>query len=45
MRNEFALRLGRAIMGDHAFCSDSTLVHLYVNDVYQACIRCVSNAR
>ena len=47
MRNEFALRLGRAIMGDHAFCSDSTLVHLYVNDVYQGvytlCEQCQVN--
>ena len=47
MRNDFAFHLGKMIMGDHAFCSDSTLVHLYVNDVYQGvytlCEQCQVN--
>ena len=47
MRNEFTFRLGRTIMGDHAFCSDSTLVHVYVNEVYQGvytlCEQCQVN--
>ena len=47
IRNDFAFRLGRTIMGDHAFCSDSTLVHVYVNDVYQGlyslCEQCQVN--
>ena len=47
IRNDIALRFGRAIMGDHAFCSDSAYVHLYVNGVYQGlytlCEQCQVN--
>lgn len=31
IRNDIALRMGRAIMDGHGYCSDSTFVHLYVN--------------
>ncbi len=44
VRNDFAFRLGRALIGDDAFCSDSTLVHVYVNEefkgVYLLCEQC-----
>ncbi len=33
--NDFAFRLGRAIIGDDTYCSDSTFVHVYVNDKFQ----------
>lgn len=32
--NDIAFRMGRAIMDGHAFCSDSTFVHLYVNEEF-----------
>ncbi|MCH5192437.1 MAG: CotH kinase family protein [Oscillospiraceae bacterium] len=35
IRNDIALRFGRAIIGDNAFCSDAQFVHLYVNDKFQ----------
>ena len=35
IRNDIALRLGRAIIGDNAFCSDARFVHLYVNDEFK----------
>lgn len=35
IRNDIALRFGRAIIGDDAFCSDARFVHLYVNDKFQ----------
>ena len=35
IRNDIAFRFGRGIIGDDAFCSDSTFVHLYVNDEFQ----------
>lgn len=35
IRNDIAFRMGRAIIQDHTFCSDSTFVHLYVNDELQ----------
>lgn len=44
IRNDLALRFGRAIMDGHAFCSDACFVHLYVNDtymgVYTLCEQC-----
>lgn len=47
MRNHFAFALGRTIMGEHAFCSDAAMVHVYVNDVYQGvytlCEQCQVN--
>lgn len=35
IRNDIALRFGRAIIGDDAFCSDAQFVYLYVNDIFQ----------
>lgn len=35
IRNDIAFRMGRAIMGEDNFCSDSQLVHLYVNEKFQ----------
>lgn len=35
IRNDVAFRMGRTIMGDDNFCSDSKLVHLYVNEEFQ----------
>lgn len=35
IRNDIALRFGRAIIGDNAFCSDAQFVHLYINDKFQ----------
>ncbi|MBR4554686.1 MAG: CotH kinase family protein [Ruminococcus sp.] len=35
IRNDIALRFGRAIIGNDTFCSDGQLVLLYVNDKYQ----------
>lgn len=32
--NDIAFRMGRAIMDGHAFCTDSTFVHLYVNEEF-----------
>lgn len=47
IRNDLAFRFGRAILGEHAFCSDSALVHVYVNQVYQGvytlCEQCQAN--
>lgn len=47
IRNDIALRFGRAIIGDDAFCSDSQFVHLYVNDkfqgIYVLCEQCQIN--
>jgi len=36
IRNDIALRMGRAIFRDDAFVSDSKIVNLYVNDKYKA---------
>ena len=33
--NDIALRFGRTILGDNAYCSDAQFVHLYVNDKFQ----------
>lgn len=35
IRNDIAFRMGRAIMGESNYCSDSQLVHLYVNEKFQ----------
>ena len=35
IRNDIALRFGRTIIGDDAYCSDTQFVHLYVNDKFQ----------
>ena len=35
IRNDIALRFGRTILGDDAYCSDTQFVHLYVNDKFQ----------
>ena len=35
IRNDLALRMGRAIIGDRTFCSDGQLVRVYVNDKFQ----------
>lgn len=35
IRNDIALRMGRALFEDTAFVSDSQFVHLYVNDKFQ----------
>ncbi|MBR1862954.1 MAG: CotH kinase family protein [Ruminococcus sp.] len=35
VRNDIALRFGRTIFGDDAYCSDAKLVDLYVNDKLQ----------
>lgn len=48
IRNDIAFRFGRAIMeGDDNFCSDSQLVHVYLNDefkgVYLLCEQCQVN--
>ena len=32
--NDLAFRMGRAILNGHAFCSDSTFVHVYVNEEF-----------
>lgn len=45
--NDLALRMGREIFDDTAFCSDSQFVHLYVNDklqgTYVLCEQCQVN--
>lgn len=47
IRNDIAFRFGRAIMGDSNYCSDSQLVHLYVNEefkgIYLLCEQCQVN--
>ncbi len=47
IRNDIAFRMGRAIMGGKNFCSDSKLVHLYVNEefqgIYLLCEQCQVN--
>ena len=47
VRNDIALRMGRAIMGEENYCSDAQLVHLYVNQefygVYLLCEQCQVN--
>eukprot|EP00833_Pecoramyces_ruminatium_P009309 jgi/Orpsp1_1/1183341/evm.model.c7180000084776.1 len=35
IRNDIALRMGRAIFGDHVYVSDSKIVSLYINDEYK----------
>ncbi|MBQ8965039.1 CotH kinase family protein [Ruminococcus sp.] len=35
IRNDIALRFGRTLIGDNAYCSDTQFVHLYVNDKFQ----------
>ncbi len=35
IRNDIALRMGRAIFGDHAYCSDAQLVHVYINEKFK----------
>ena len=32
--NDIALRMGRAILGDHAYCSDSIFVHVFINEEF-----------
>jgi len=34
IRDDIAFRMGRAIMDGHGYCTDSTFVHLYVNDKF-----------
>ena len=47
VKNDIAFRFGRAIMGEENYCSDSQLVHLYVNQefygVYLLCEQCQIN--
>lgn len=47
IRNDIAFRMGRAIMDGKYFCSDSQLVHLYVNEefqgIYLLCEQCQVN--
>ena len=49
LNEKFAFEAGRIIMGDHAFCSDSAYIHVYVNDVYQGiyilCEQCQVNKK
>ncbi len=35
IQNSVAFRMGRTLLGDNAFCSDSTFVHLYINEKLQ----------
>lgn len=35
IRDDIALRFGRTIIGDDAYCSDARLVYLYVNNEFQ----------
>ncbi|KAG4086119.1 hypothetical protein H8356DRAFT_1060701 [Neocallimastix lanati (nom. inval.)] len=35
IRIDIALKMGRTLLRDEAFCTDSQLVNLYVNDVFQ----------